>query len=281
MNLTLDSGKLLYGLGVAFALGALVYFARDVVFGLSITVTAALLLVAFVGFLLAGLSRERDLLGTVAFTISGLSYVVFLGYVVSRYEPGETVVFFLLAGSAALFVGLGYGVREAGIALGRRTTIGVVIALLVVSASLVTADALGGDVSYTVETNDTTTVALSGVGSDTDRVRGTARVGTLTATNPSWFTRPVDLPSIRGCLAGVEQGERSRANVDYEPASYDTPNRLGGQSTRVHELTVSFDFATNQTGDRRFAVERRGDCEPTRSEPTLFLVVDPDDDRID
>lgn len=273
MNLDFDSGTLLYGLGVAFALGALVYFARDVVFGLSITVTAALLFVAFLAFLLAGLRLDHDLLGTVSFAIAGLSYVVFLGYVGVRYEPDETVVFFLLAGSAALFVGLGYVVREVDYRPSRRTTGALLVVVLVVGSSLVVADAVGGDVEYTVGVNDTATATVTDVERDADRAQATVHVGTLTVRNPSVFTRPVDLPSIRGCLAGVD-GVENHVGVDYDPREYEAPDRLGGQSTRVHELRVRIDLATNETGDRTFAIERRSDCDATRSEPTLFVVVD-------
>lgn len=274
MNLTFDSGKLLYGLGVAFALGALVYFARDVVFGLSITVTAALLFIAFVIFLLVGLQRDRDLLGTVSFAVSGLSYLVFVGYVVVRYTPGETAVFFLLAGSAVLFIGLGYSIREVGIQPSRQTTARVLMALLVVSASLVAVDALSGDVGYTVEVNDSATATFSGGDGDRDLARTTTELGTLTVNNPSVFTRAVDPPSIRACLVGVDDSQRSHLHVDYSASYDDASEVLAGGETRVHELQVSIRLETNQTGEQTFLVERQSDCGVTRSEPTILVVVD-------
>src|SRR6056297_2695609 len=112
MRFAIDSGKLLYALGVLFAAAALLYFIRDVVFDLSITVKAALLLLGFVAAFTAGVAVERDVLDVVAFALSGVTYVVFVGYVVVRYRPGETGTFLLLAASAALFVGLGYALRE-------------------------------------------------------------------------------------------------------------------------------------------------------------------------
>jgi len=120
MNLEFDSGKLLYALGVLFAIGAFLYFVRDVVFDLSITVKAAVLFFAFVAFFLAGVAIERDVLDVVAFALSGISYAVFLGYVIVQYAPGGTGTFLLFGASAVLFLGLGYLVRERDPALSLR-----------------------------------------------------------------------------------------------------------------------------------------------------------------
>lgn len=274
MNFDLDEETLLYVLGIGFTLAALVYFARDVVFGLSITVTTALLFVAFVAFLLAGLQVGHDPLDTVAFAISGLSYVVFLGYLVTRYEPSETAVFLLLAGSAALFVGLGYGLGEREFRPSRRTTVAILAVLLVASTSLVVVDALGGDVQYDVELNDSATFTVED--SDPESTHLTTTVGTLTVRNPSVFTRPVDIPSTRACLAGVDAGSERYVHVDLEPGSYDVPDRLAGGATRVHTVQSRVDIEGNRTSDLTAAVEQRSSCDsvPTRSEPTLFVVVE-------
>lgn len=275
MNFDLDEETLLYVLGVGFTLAALVYFAQDVVFGLSITVTAALLFVAFVGFLLAGLQIEHSPLDTVAFAVSGLSYVVFLGYVVSRYSPDETTVFLLLAASAALFVGLGYGLGEREFRPSRRTVVAVLAVLLVASTALVVVDGLGGDVGYDVELNDST-ATLTVAESDSHGTDLTASVGTLAARNPSVFTRRVDLPRVDACLAGVDADTERRVYVDLEPREYDVPDRLSGGATRVHTLQVGMFREGNQTSDVTVALERRSSCDslPRRSEPTLFVVVE-------
>ncbi|MFB6222774.1 MAG: DUF1109 domain-containing protein [Haloarcula sp.] len=76
MRLAIDSGKLLYVLGILFAIAALLYFVRDVVFGLSITVKSALLLLGFIAFFVAGIALERDVLDIVAFALSGVTYSV-------------------------------------------------------------------------------------------------------------------------------------------------------------------------------------------------------------
>ncbi len=148
MNFDLDGGKLLYALGVVFALVALLYFVQDVVFGLSITVRTVLLFALFVGFFVGGVAIDRGGLGVVSFALASISYAVFVWYTVSRYEFGETGIFLALAVSAALFVGLGYAVREREVAISLRTAGIVVIALCCLSLVLVGADVLGGGVTY-------------------------------------------------------------------------------------------------------------------------------------
>lgn len=273
MNFDIDGGKLLYALGVLFALGALLYFVRDVVFGLSITVKAALLLVAFVALLVAGLSLGRDVLDVVAYAVAALSYAVFLGYVTTRYGLDETGVFLLLAGSAALFVGLGYGVRQELLAVERRTAGYIVIGLLAVSLVLVGADVLTGDVQYTADLETETTIQLSEADAAAEHSQLGASVGTLTVRNPSPFTRPASLPSVHGCLLGADAPE-DRVFVEYDPDDYDVSNRIGGGAERTHEIAVEIPVATNATGERTYAIERRPDCNVTREEPTLVVVFD-------
>src|SRR6056297_2955212 len=140
---SINGETLLYALGVAFALGTLAFFARDVVFDLSISVTALLLFVAFAAFLVAGLAVDHGSLGSVAFAVSGLAYVVGLGYVITSYQPSETGIFGLLAASTILFVGLGYALQEGRLALDRPTARRVLVGLAVVGVLLVGADSIG------------------------------------------------------------------------------------------------------------------------------------------
>ncbi|AXR78424.1 hypothetical protein [Natrarchaeobaculum sulfurireducens] len=277
MNFELDGGKVLYVLGVLFALGALLYFARDVVFGLSITVTAALLFAAFVAFLVAGLTLERDVLDVVAYAVAGLSYAVFLGYVATRYTVDETGVFLLLSASAALFVGLGYGVRRQRLDVGRRAAGYVVVGIVAVSFVFVGADVVTGDVQYSVELDDETTVDVPQTDDDEDRVRAEATVGTLTVTNPSPFARPVDLPSAAGCVVGTDV-ETDQVPVRYEPRSYDVPDRIDRNDERTHELELHASVPANETGEMTYAVERGSDCDVDREAPTVIVMFEEDGD---
>ncbi len=277
MRFALDSGKLLYALGVAFAAAALLYFSRDVVTGLSITVKAALLFLAFVGLFLAGLTVQRDVLDVVAFALAGVTYVVFVGYVVFRYGPGEAGTFLLLGFSAALFVTLGYLVRADEITVPRRRATGVAAGLLLLSVALVGVDAVGGDVTYELETESSVTVDPPGDG-PTPYSQRAHRVGTLTASNDFVFTRALSLPELGGCLVGVDS--RTDVYVSYEYPGYDQPDTIAGGTTREFPVIAEFPTDRNETQPVTYAVERGSDCGAERDRPTLLVSLRDENPRM-
>ncbi|MDS0278992.1 DUF1109 domain-containing protein [Halomicroarcula sp. S1AR25-4] len=281
MNFDIDSGKLLYALGVVFAAAAFVYFVRDVVFGLSITVKAALLFAAFVAFFVAGVTVQRDVLDVVAFALSGLSYVVFVGYVALRYDPGETGIFLLLALSAALFVALGYALRERGLGLPVRTAAGVVVALVLVSTVLVGVDAVGGGVTYELQTNQSVTVDTPPARHDARYVETRERIGTMTVTNEFVFTRAMSLPRLQGCLAGVEDVPRRDVWVSYQGSDYNRDDTIAGGVTRQFSVEADIPVDVNQTESTTYTIERGSDCTVDRSSPTLVVNVGEEDLRWD
>lgn len=279
MRLAIDSGKLLYALGILFATAALLYFSRDVVFDLSITVKAALLLLGFIAFFVAGLAVKRDVLDVVAFALSGVTYVVFVGYVVVRYSPGETGTFLLLAASAGLFVGLGYALREGMPTPSRRTATVVFGGVLLVGGVLVGADALSGGVTYEMQTNDSITVTLSDTERASDDYAYISRdIGTVTASNSSPFLRALDLPEVSGCLVGPTDGPREEVFVDVD-RRWDE-DTIEGSTTMSRAVTGEFQLDVNRTEPRTFAIERGLDCNAERSEPTIAIQVS-DADTLD
>lgn len=276
MRLAIDSGKLLYALGVLFAAAALLYFVRDVVFNLSITVKAALLLLGFIALFVAGVALERDVLDVVAFALSGVTYVVFVGYVVVRYSPGETGTFLLLAASAGLFVGLGYALRAGIPTPSRRTATVALGGLLIVSGGLVGADALSGGVTYDVQTNESVTVSVP----ETRQGGGgyppvNRQIGTVTASNPSPFLRALNPPTVSSCLVGPAENPREDVWVDVD-RDWDE-DTLAGSTTKSYAVTGEFRLDTNRTGQVTFAIERGSDCNVVRSEPTLVIRIDEGD----
>ena len=279
MNFDIDSGKLLYVLGVAFAAAALLYFVRDVVFGLSITVKAILLLVLFVVFFVAGLALQRDVLDVVGFALSGIAYVVFAGYVVVRYDPGETGTFLLLAVSAGLFVALGYLLREGMLSISRRTATWVVVGLVVASTVLIGVDAVGGGVTYDLETKASVTVDPPERGpADRGYTSTDAAIGTLVATNEFVFTRALDLPSLRGCLLGAPAVPSREFWVGYDSSSYERGSVIRGQTTLAFGVRADLLVDVNATESTTYAIEQGTDCEGDRDSPTLLVwMQDPRD----
>lgn len=273
MNLAVDGGKLLYALGVAFALGALVYFTRDVVFGLSVTVTALLLFVGFLAAFVAGLALDHDVLDVVAYALSGLSYLVGVGYVLTRYTVGETGTFLLLGVSAALFLGLGYAVREHDLAVDGRTAQFVLVGTLAVSGVFVGADAATGGVTYTTELDDETTARLTPAEAAEPRSAVEVSVGTVVARNDSPFTRPIDLPSGRACVVGVDtQRVTDRLGLRYDPRPDGTP--LAGGGERSYELQVIVPTPAGNETSVTYGIERGESCDVRRETPTILLVDD-------
>jgi hypothetical protein len=268
---TIDSETLLYVLGVVFALGTLAFFASNVAFDLSITVTAALLLVAFVALLITGLAIDREPLDTVAFAVAGLAYVVFLGYIASQYNPAASTVFVLLAASAGLFVGLGYALQENRLTVDRRTARLALLGLAAAGILLIGADSIG-ELETTIELDDE--VELHGsTPAEEPVVYGDQRIGTLTIRNPTLFTRPIDVPPLEGCLAGTDDRRRTSVDVSYEPRRYQLADRLRRDETVTATLRLQFDLPANATvAGQRVPIERADSCAVTRSEPTLLVV---------
>jgi hypothetical protein len=271
MDRQLDGGTLLYVLGVGFALAALLYFVRDVVFALSITVRAALLFLAFLAFLVVGVAVARDVLDRISLVLSGAAYVVFLAYVVTSYGLAATGSFLLFALSAVLFVGLGYGFRTREPDLDTRLAAGVLLAILVVGVLLVGADVATAGQAERLDLEDTVTVSVSAdAPRDREVVPAEATIGTLTVENRGPFTRPLSLPAVEGCVAGIAAGPGTGVFVDIRPRRYDSADTIGGGETRTYRVTARLPLP-NGTDELQYRVERGSDCEDPRVRPTLIV----------
>jgi hypothetical protein len=271
MDLDIDGGVLLYVLGIGFALAALAYFVRDVVFALSITVKAALLFVAFLGFLLGGIAMDRDVLDRVSLVLAGAAYVVFVVYVVTRYGLDATAIFLVLAASAVLFVGLGYGLRQYRPAIAPRTATVLAVALVAVAVLLVGADVATAGVTYETEFDESVTVtAPADAPPERPVVQGEATIGSITVTNEGPFTRSLDMPRMEGCVVGVDAGSETRTYVQYDPRTYDRPDYVSGGTSQNFDLVTRLPIP-NETEQLTYAIERGTDCDVDRDEPTLIV----------
>ncbi|MFB6134159.1 MAG: hypothetical protein ABEJ55_04145, partial [Halanaeroarchaeum sp.] len=275
MEYDIDGATILYALGVAFAIGALLYFARDVVFDLSLTVKALLLFVAFLAFLVLGMALERRDLAVVAYALAGVAYAVFLGYVILRFDLGATRAFLLLAASAVLFIALGYGVGERGVALAGRRSVAILGVLLLVSVLLVGADVATAGVSFDAEfAEEATVTAPDDRPPEADVVPGTARVGTVAVTNPGPFARTYELPRVESCLVGVDDVAPRDVSVFY--SGYVRSHRIGGGGTQRFAVRARLPLR-NGTESMTVAVERGDDCSAPSRQPTLYVSFPEDD----
>lgn len=280
---TLDSGTLLYVLGVGFALGALAFFASEVVFDLSITVTAALLFLTFLAFLVVGLTLERESLDRVAFAVAGLAYVVWLVYVVSAYDLTEISVFVLLVASAGFFVAFGYGLRENRLTVERRTAAVLLVVFAGVGLLLVGADSIG-TMEHSASLENEIVVAAEEEQPEEEIHVVREQIGTLTTGNTALFTRTLDQPPMSACLVGVAADEHrddrptatpGQVRASYQPSSFNQPDQLGRNDEFTAEIRVNFEVsaAAIEAGES-IAIERGDDCSVTRDEPTILISFD-------
>jgi len=269
MDTDIDRVKMLYAVGVVLGVVATFYFGFRILESLSPTTTSAVLFLGFVAFLFAGLYVKTETLDTVFYVLSAGSYLVFVAYVLSTYDLGDGGVFVLLAGSSALFVGLGYASSTGRLELDRRTAAGGVAVTLVLIVALLGFDATGGQPTYSHDFNETVDVPE-------DR-RTTVTVGETTARNPFVLSRRAELPSVGGC---VYTPETEFTDLSYDESPYSLI--LAGGETRSFRVVVSasafYDHETDELheifADRdSVPVETADECPDEADEPKLVVVT--------
>lgn len=268
-----EGSKLLYAVGVLFGVLALAYFGSELVFALSPTVKAILLFVAFVVLFVLASAIERPELDAAVYALAAGSYLVFVWYLIATFDPGEGGVFLVLGLSSLLFLGLGYLVREAGLVVGRRVAVGVLIVGVVLTGGLIVADALGPQPTYTAEFDEE--VNLEGAEPWSD-----VRVGTLVVENGHVLSRTLDAPTYEACSYTVD-GLHERDAVwtgGYESKGMEGSRLEGGESASF-ELTVGTWLFADENGEildsfegGPIPVETASECPAEADGPRLVIV---------
>ena len=263
MEADVDPAKVLYVVGALFGVSAVLYFARDIVFELSITVRALLLLLAFVGLLLTALASSRSPFVPVFAVLSAATYLAFLGYTLTRFGVGTDGTFFALLVSAALFLLLGYLVRERALSPSRRTAQYAIAGLLLAGVVLVGADVVAGDLEYDMRTAEE--VAIEG--------GGEVVVGTVTIDNQFVFREPVDAPDAFACIyvPGMEYGMRPEP-VGYRVGGERLPDSIPGSTTVSANMTVGLSSEEAATVAGPMPIERAAEC-PAESSTARIVIV--------
>jgi hypothetical protein len=268
MDLDLDPARVLYVVGVLFGIAAVLYFARDIVFELSITVRALLLLFAFVALLVTALATSESPVVPVAAVLSAATYLAFLSYTLSRFDVGSDGTFFALLVSAVLFLLLGYLVRERDLTPSRRAAQYVVVAVALLAVVVVGADVAASDVEYDLETVDEATVDGG----------GEIAIGTLTIENQFVFREPVDTPNAFACIyvPGMEEHEMRPEPVRYQVNGDRIPDSIGGASTITAAISVGMSDEEAATIEGPMPIERADECPDPTGEPRIVFVVGED-----
>lgn len=273
MDFDFDSSAILYALGAVLGIAALVYFGAEVVLALSPTVKALLLLLGFVAFLAVGIYTSVQLFNVIAYSLAGASYVVSVGYVITRFRTGPGVTFLALGASSVLFIALGYLIRERGVDLTGRQTTAVVLAAAIIGAGFVAGDALGAEPTYTLELQPSVNVTT---GDD-------VRVGTLLAHNGFVFSRPMDVPRYSACLYTADRRLPARVQVDRRSSSRPYDLLYGGETRRMPvRLHVPLEIEDHEGDDRppqvdlgEVPVEQADSCPPASAVTGQKIVVVP------
>jgi hypothetical protein len=264
MNLDVDPARVLYAVGAVFGIAAVLYFARDIVFDLSITVRAALLFLVFVLFLFGAVAASQSHVVTVSSVFSAAAYLAFLWYTLSRFDVGADGTFLALLVSAILFMGLGYAIRERGVKPTRAQTRAVVVGIVLLGVAFVGADVAASGVSYDVDIADEASI-------ETD---GEVAVGTLTVESDFVFREPIDTPRAYACIyvAGAEASGFRPHPVQYRVGDFRVPDTVPGTGSITASMTVRLTDDERRNVSGPIGVERAATC-PEDSDESRIVVV--------
>lgn len=268
-----DRRTLVVRLAAVVAAGTLGYAARDVFFELSLTVTALLLFLAFAALLVVAGCLSPGPLERAAFALGGLTYLAFVGYVLVRYRPrlGELVL--LLGAATVLLLALWFLFRTLEVALSRHRTVRLLGALAVAAAVLLYLDATAPDVRLLFAPIETVTVPPVATEGPLPHSTTRHRVGTVTVTNRSPFTRAFALPPLSGCLAATAEWPREAVHVSYGPAGREPAAAIAGGTTQQFAVHAGFPGAVDRGASTTLRVTQGTDCDKPRESPTLVVTV--------
>ncbi len=258
MDLGIDNSYVMYTAGIFLSVVTLLYFGASFIFRLSPATKAALLGFSPVILFVFAVSISKKLIDTVFYVLSAASYMVFLGYSLLKFSPGESVVLFSLAASSAILIGAGYVVSERELELDWVRGKKIVAGVFLLSVLLVGVDVSGSQPVYSLELNDTVRISSE---------PGTS-VGALEARNDFVLPRELELPRYEGCLYTPE---RHSVYVDRE-----NPERgiIEGSTVKRFKLSIDRVPRNEEEVDVEdvYEVRQMGECPDSISEKKLVIV---------
>lgn len=206
MDLEFDASNVLYLIGAFLGAVTVLYFGASYVLELSPTTKSILLLSGFAFFFIEGydLDSRDQMLANLSYVISGISYLVFLGYTSSRFGLTQEQILLLLGASSILFTALGYSVRERKLEMDHAVSRKVLTGLLIFAAALFAFDVAGAQAQYSLEVMDEVEIS-----------DGSTVIGTVEARNDFVFSRNLDFPDYSAC---VYTPNRTSGYIDHEGA---------------------------------------------------------------
>lgn len=261
MDLGVDNSYILYAAGVFLSVVTLLYFGSSFIFSLSPATKSVMLAGITAMLFVAAVSTSKTLVDTVFYVLSAASYMVFLGYSLLKFRPGQSVVLGLLAVSSGLLLAAGYLVSEKHLMLGWSTGKKVLAGTALVVVLVLAVDIGGSQPTYTLELNDT--VNITGPGN--------AMVGVLEVRNSFFMPRELDIPRYDGCLY---EPERRSVYIDLE-----RPDRgiIDGGVEKDLELSVNRIPRSEEEVDVKgvYEIRHMEECPDDLSGKTLVIVEEP------
>lgn len=269
MALQFDREKLLYAVGIALGVAAVAYFGFQLFDQVSPATTAALLFGGFLCFLVAGVGIDLETLDIVAYALAAGSYLVFVAYVLSRFDVGDGGTFLLLAASSGLFVALGYLAQQGRLTLERRQALIVILVVVVAAVALVGVDLVGAQPTTSVDVEESVEIP--------DR-HEVVTVGTVTVENEFFLPRRTDVQRYHACVYGPEFRP---APIEFEPRAGST--LLGGGETRRFDLRLPGQAFYDRNGTLQpgfqgrdsVPVETASECPENSQDPKVVVIPRP------
>lgn len=269
MDVDWDAGTVLYGFGAFLGVVTIAYFGRSVIFALSPTVKALLLLAGSGAGLLTAQYRPRKPFSTAFNVLAVTAYLVFLGYTTLRFSFSTEETFLLLAASSAAFLALGYLVREQGVTIAPVQARKALLVLVVAAFLLTAFDVLGPQPTYNITLNDTVTV----------ETEPQVTLGTVTVENPFLLSRDVDLPRFEACLY-TPQRDRMLVSIDPDDGQRRSLIPGGGTYTYTYTLTGRVPMERPRDADTEpvpavtgtLPVEQMDECPASADTPKIVVT---------
>lgn len=255
MSFDIDSSYILYGLGAVLGVYTVLYFGLEVILSLSPLTKSFMLSVGSAAFFLIAGYLETERVSNIFYGFSGVSYLVFTGYTLLRFEFSSELTFLFLGGSSALFIFLGYKVSDGGLSFEHSDYRKAIAGLTALAALLLVFDVLGAQPDHEIDLQDSV-----------DLENGENVVGTYTISNSFLLPRDADPKSYSSCIYSQgEQWEASFSSVEWQEDSpkmiYSGDSVVGNLTARVPQMEPRHEEekeVANISGS--FEVEKRDEC---------------------
>lgn len=224
----IDSSTILIVFGALFGVFSILYFARDILASLSVTVKSLLLYSLSVLGLAISVAVSSSIITLLLVVFCGVIYTAATVYVWKLYDFGKVRRFLLLVISSIALIGTGVAIQNNVLSDVDTVTVvgvGVVPALIALAISVV---------DILEETGIRAEVALKERISELDQRDQV--VGSITVTNESYLRREYNTPQITVVLS--ERGANLPCKIGPELANRDVQTLGSGQKISA-SLSIS------------------------------------------